>query len=666
VLNTVVVDIDIDLASILTDDPSLEVTALQLCLSLDIDTFKQCWPLLSASGLPVFDFFESSTGTAQLLQSDAVTGTRQHTLQAWLAFEPGGFKIAQARADFTAWSIEAHSLNETELQLHRHVNDSSSPDIVMQDRTHNNSTSGVHLTIRVGRSRSVIVVSNKDPFSAYLRAASRAVKTSLWPVASYLVAETRSQPLPPPFRVVELPFVRSGDTFGRTFCTSSELYGSDSSCEAFALVEAMLKVLAARPLCSIASSPSTLLRQTSQLDTELKVDKIPSQAWSIATSERRARLLVLGSSSAWVWCGGADSDVVAVEAGTFAEVGAHDDSGAGSLWCRGRPTDSDPGGSGIDVRVVPGASASGLNNADSVTGALKEFRKVLRGDLMEGSGSFSAQAQSTNVYEGVVLMVGEVDRSSTLWLKAARRLRSMSTNFSLESFSEANSKTSTNTLSAAALIEAAKVEAAEAAARLMKFASQEMNDASALASHAPVVVMAAPLPTMTRRDMMRLAYPHLVDNEDLHGEVLASEPFECGVDQSTQSNDDASASEVSAKGPRNEASISWERTVADETAVTLALNDHMRRKCSAAASAAAAPGVSPGDSATKAEVSNTQSRTCLFADATNDWLDATTGEVHNFFLAAMPDIHAHLERSFFFWKRALVIAGAAQWCSEFN
>ena len=675
VLNPVVVDVDIDLTSVLANDPSLDVATLQLCVSLDSEAFKQCWQLISAPGLPVFDFFESSAGAAQLLRSDAVTGVKQHTLRAWLAFESNGPAIADTQADFSVWSIEARRLNKAEFRMHQQATATSLPDFTMHDSTHHNGTDGVYLAVHVGDTRAEIVASNEESFSTYLQAASRAVQTSLWPEVELAVDEPLSQPRGPPFRVVELPFVRSGDSFGRTFCTSSIIVGSGSSCEVFALVEAMLKVLAARPLCSLSSSTHIPLHLSSQLDSKLLVDEASAQPHNRPNSERRASLLVLGSSSAWVWCGGADSEVVAVEADAFAEVGAHDDSGAGSLWCRGKRTDSEPGGSGIDVRVVPGASASGLNNADSATGALKEFRKVLLGDLMmepsSTSTDFIAKAipqQSTNLYEAVVLMVGEVDRSSTLWLKAARRLRNAGTASPFEALREVDRTKTLNASSAAALIEAAKTEAAEAAARLMKFAVQELNGASSVASHAPVVVMAAPLPTMTRRGMMRLAYPHLVNKDDLPDAAQISDSFASHRNEATNSNDSGVASDKSAQRSHEEASTLRERTVADETAVTMALNAHMRRECSAAAANAANAARTPHDkSTTDAEASNTPpTRPCVFADATGDWLDAATGEVHGFFLAAKPDIHAHLERSFFFWKRALVVSGAAAWCADFS
>jgi hypothetical protein len=657
VRNPVSMDVAVDLSSALAYDPTLDVAGLQLCVSLDTHAFSKCWPLLSAAGLPVFDFFASSTagGAQQHLRSDAATGARQHTLKAWLSFAANGLVVATARADFAAWDLEAFP---TTLALRP----DSPADLASLPGGHyggghsSGSGGGVRLVVRIGVTKAEILADIAQPFSAYLLAAERAVNQMLWPVgpkeAPSAMAGDRTLPLRPPFCAVELPFVRSGDAPGRAFCRPEAADGGEQSpCEAFALVEVMLKVLAAKPLCASTLGPCTVDKEVGVVRGGV------GRAAHASTARRRARLLVLGSSSAWVWCGGAESEVVGVATGRAADAGPQQeaDLGAGSLWCRGKSTTANGGGSGVDVRVVPGASAMGLNNAHSASGALNEFRKVLRGDFMATTAPVTDLATRTAsltagdeasltaawppLYDAVVLMVGEVDRSSTLWLKAARRLHAANA---------ANGTAAADTMAhvAAACVEAAKLEARQAAARLVAFVGREVVGAAVLAPHGRVVVMAAPLPTCTRRQMLRRAYSHLLA-DDLEREAQAL----AGLAGSSDGDATAAVVEVDAS-----ASAAWatedlaagtpeawtapvERTVADETAVTLALNKHLRRACTAAAS-------------------------CLFADATNDWLDAATGQGHGFFLAAKPDIHAHLERSFFFWKRALVAAGAFEWFSD--
>ena len=192
-------------------------------------------------------------------------------------------------------------------------------------------------------------------------------------------------------------------------------------------------------------------------------------------------------------------------------------------------------------------------------------------------------------YDYLVLMVGEVDRSSTIWRRAAR--------------DGASASADDEGLGGSGLLLAR--QCADAAQRAISFMSRSIAEGF---PRDQVVVMGAPLPTMRRVDFLAARHPHLLD-EELAIEDLLPAPF-----------------------------LFANRTVVAETFLTLRLNSFLERSARRAG--------------------------FLYAEVTDDTADPATGLLDRFFLASKPDIHLHLERSLFFWRRAIHDAadGRLEWC----
>jgi len=194
----------------------------------------------------------------------------------------------------------------------------------------------------------------------------------------------------------------------------------------------------------------------------------------------------------------------------------------------------------------------GLPNDYSYSGAVRAFREQL-------------SKASTESLDVIAMMVGEVDRSSAVWLRADREKTSV------------------------------RHQVSEAISRLLEFMGTEVVPKFGASK---VLVLGSPLPTVTRENMLRRLYPSKW--------LIEYVP-----------------------GSRN-------RTIFEETVMTLRFNDEMKSRCAAAG--------------------------LRYVDISSDVLDFETGLLSTFFLPERLDIHLHLERSLFFWRRAILSANGVAWC----
>ena len=322
-------------------------------------------------------------------------------------------------------------------------------------------------------------------------------------------------------RAVEMPFQRSGKGHTRTVCHIHGATRSVTQCLTFAFLETLLEQITRKPIC-VAES----------LDSE--------------SDGKLAKLLVLGSSSAWVFCD-ARSFTVQMDA-------------RGGVWCRGIPDEGESSRetTGMNVRAVPGASALGLGNNDSLTGATVEFQRRL---------------QDNRAYDVVILLVGEVDRSAAIWRRASRDATSI----------------------------ASQID--QAVNRTISFLNFFLPDGI---HRKNVIIIGSPLPTVTRLQFLEQVHPDLVEEE---------------------------VTIETANGSRFAS-----RTHFSETALTLRFNEALRLQSKA--------------------------NGFRYGDLTDDTLDFTTGFVNDFFQSPETDTHLHLERSHFFWRKAVIKAsdGFLEWC----
>ena len=485
---------------------------------------------------------------------------------------------------------------------------------------------------------------------------------------------------------VELPFQRSGDVAGRAFCNGSSSGRGGSSvggggsngfarCVVTSLLEHMLDAMARRPMC--------LKDRKNRKHDEKNDDGDAALAGAASTSSSlaavAARVLVLGSSSSWVFC----------DRRSF-QVEVNDTTGG--VWCRGvphtaaeeaarhaAPTPTTTTTTSVDVLAVPGATALGLlGSSASKTGAATEFIARLQlppvqtnaaaaataGLQKRGEGSnFASTTKHLHhhpYYDVVVLAVGEVDRAATLWRRGARDANRQLAKLENdedddkeeeeeeeedddEGRNEDNNEKEEEGASSWPLRGSSLLagQCAEAADRAVSFLRTHVSHVSVpvgrgAASLPPerVVVLGSPPPTMTRRRFLASRHPHLLAAEDEQAfERIAPSRREGGAKPNEPSS---SWSEV-ASGKRFFFSLDNHSLFA-ESALSTRLNDALRLRA-----------VREGFG---------------YGDIGEDVTDGATGLLRDFFQPPQHDTHLHLERSLFFWRRAILDAtkGLLEWC----
>jgi hypothetical protein len=411
---------------------------------------------------------------------------------------------------------------------------------------------------------------------------------------------------------VELKFTRSGPTPGMKYCLSNRYDKYD--CESFVLMEVMLGHLSKCNICHHRS--------------ESKKTKVANY-----DNERLAKILVLGSSSAWVFC----------NHGNIRYVGQTKDDG--NLFCEGLRHNS------INARVVPGASAYGLLNKDSFSNASASFIDVIPRKFKTVTDDHRLMV-TTNVehnednddddddddddtYDVVAVMLGEVDRSSTIWKKASSSHcydgRDHYNNYDDDDDDDDDDEEDDDDdfryCSSRPLDRTSMRKYTEKSVEhLFRFIIDNV-----LPFQPPhILIMSPPLPTP--------AASFLNVNEGERGDVRGG-----GGGGDTVGGGGGGRRRRRRGSGASSTVVS--RSQYEETVLTLKFNHLLEKQCLD---------------------NETNKQWCKMVDiSSSDLLNLNTGLLDSFFNPEDEelDIHLHLERSLFFWRRALVKSGVLKWCS---